>query len=163
MVWPASMLANRRTERLIGLVRKEMISIGTSSSSKRIGACGTKSFRKPMPCLTKPVMMTARMTTAASANVTQIWLVTVKDHGTSPKKLANKTNMKIVKTKGKKIRPSSPAAELIMLATNSDESSAMDWALDGTRERRDMAIGRNSETAATTMTMRSDWFVKEAS
>ena len=58
MVWPASMLANRRTERLIGRVKNEMISIGTSSGSRTKGASGTNSLRKPMPCVMKPVTMT---------------------------------------------------------------------------------------------------------
>ena len=59
------------------------------------------------------------MTTAASENVTAIWLVTVKAPGIMPKKLQNSTNMKSVKTNGKNTSPSSPAVDLIMLATNS--------------------------------------------
>ena len=55
----------------------------------------------------------------AKASVTAIWLVTVKLPGNMPKKLLHKTKMKSVKTKGKNFRPSLPAAEWMILATNS--------------------------------------------
>ena len=105
MVWPASMLAKRRTERLIGRVRNEITSIGTSRISRYQGACGTNSFRKPMPCFMKPTTITSRITSEARAKVTAIWLVTVKLPGTMPKKLLNSTKMKRVKTKGKIFEP----------------------------------------------------------
>ena len=72
-----------------------------------------------MPCFRKPTTMTSRMTNEASANVTAIWLVTVKLPGTMPKKFEHNTKMKSVKTKGKNFSPSSPVEVWIMLATNS--------------------------------------------
>src|SRR6185437_773486 len=132
IVCPASMLAKSRTERLIGRVRNEMTSIGTSRIRRYQGAFGTKSLRKPKPCLTKPVTMTVRMTSEARENVTAIWLVTVNEPGIMPKKLLNSTKTKIVKTKGKKRRPSSPVEDCIMLATNSYDISAIDWVREGT-------------------------------
>src|SRR5579864_7149442 len=157
------MLANSRTERLIGRVRNEITSIGTRRIKRYQGALGTKSLRKPIPCLTKPVTMTVKMTSAASANVTTIWLVTVNEPGIMPKKLLNSTKMKIVKTKGKKRSPSSPVDDRIMLTTNSYDISAIDCVRDGTRLRFDIANVRNSDAATATSTMKSDWLVKEMS
>ena len=96
----------------------EMNSIGISRISRYQGACGTKSLRKPMPCLAKPTKITVSITRPASAKVTAIWLVTVKPPGIMPKKLQHSTKMKSVKTKGKKRRPSEPVVEWIMSETN---------------------------------------------
>ena len=60
MVWPASMLAKRRTERLMGRVKKEITSIGTSREQDVAAPAGTNSLRKPMPCLMKPVTITSQ-------------------------------------------------------------------------------------------------------
>ena len=82
------MLANRRTEWLTGRDRNEMISISTTSGRIRIGTpCGTNSFRKRMPFLAKPTTSTVRNTSAASAAVTTMWLVTVKKPGIMPSML----------------------------------------------------------------------------
>src|ERR1700679_1968565 len=153
MVWPASMLAKRRTERLIGRVRKEITSIGISRISRYQGACGTNSLKKLKPCLAKPVTITTAMTRQASENVTAIWLVTVKLPGTIPKKLQNSTKMNSEKTKGKNLRPSWPVAEWIMLATNSYEISAIDWVLLGTSRPGLTARLRNRLAAMTTITI----------
>ena len=40
---------------------------------------GTKSSRYLIPCLTNPITVTPINTTAANANVTMIWLVTVNE------------------------------------------------------------------------------------
>ena len=40
---------------------------------------GTKSFKKPKPCFAKPTIVTQINTNAANANVTMMWLVTVKE------------------------------------------------------------------------------------
>ena len=40
---------------------------------------GTKNFRKPMPCFQKPMIVTPMKMNAASAKVTMMWLVTVKE------------------------------------------------------------------------------------
>jgi len=119
MVWPASMLAKRRTLRLTRRVRNEITSMGISSQMRYQGALGTKSFRKPMPCLMKPTTTTVVKTSTVSAKVTRIWLVTVKDHGTRPMKFENSTKKKIANTKGKNANPSLPIVEWIMFATNS--------------------------------------------
>ena len=51
----------------------------TSSGSRQIGTpSGTKSFRCG-PCLMKPTTVTPMKITAASAKVTMMWLVTVKE------------------------------------------------------------------------------------
>ncbi len=49
IVWPASMLANRRIERLIGRAQKDMISSGTRNSTMARGAFGTNNLKKPSP------------------------------------------------------------------------------------------------------------------
>src|SRR6201996_8487642 len=120
-----------------------------------MGALGTNSMKKRMPCLAKPVRITTSMTVQASARVTAIWLVTVKLPGTMPKKLQHSTNMKRVKTKGKNFSPSSPVAEWIMLETNSYDISAMDWPRVGTRRFGFTASDRNSDDTATTITIKS--------
>ena len=53
-----------------------------------------------MPCLMNPVTITIRMTTAVSANVTAIWLVTVKEPGRRPMKF--EVAMNIAEFKGTK-------------------------------------------------------------
>ena len=52
---PASILANKRTERLIGRERNEITSINTTRGTSAPGIPeGTKSFKKPKPCFMKP-------------------------------------------------------------------------------------------------------------
>ncbi len=52
VMWPASMLAKRRTDRLIGRDRKEITSIATTSGSSTPGTpLGTKRLKKCRPCL----------------------------------------------------------------------------------------------------------------
>ena len=58
-------------------------------------------------------------TNSASVAVTTNWLVTVKEYGMSPIRLANSTNMNSVNTKGKNFIPSVPAELRTVLATNS--------------------------------------------
>ena len=47
------------------------------------------------------------------------WLVTVKEYGISPIRLATSTNMNSVNTKGKNFIPASPVELRSVLATNS--------------------------------------------
>src|SRR5436190_423740 len=100
------MLANRRTEWLIGRDRNEMISMRMTSGRMRMGTPeGTNSFRKRMPFLAKPTASTVRNTSAASAAVTTMWLVTVKKPGIMPSMLQTKMNVKSVNTRGKYFIP----------------------------------------------------------
>ena len=70
---PAIILANKRTERLIGLLKYEIISITTINGSKIIGTqLGTKSFRYPRPCLINPITVTPINMNDAKTNVTII-------------------------------------------------------------------------------------------
>ena len=80
---------------------------------------GTNSFRKRMPFLAKPTTSTVRNTSAASAAVTTMWLVTVKKPGIMPSMLQTKMNMKSVKTRGKYFIPACPVLSRSMPATNS--------------------------------------------
>src|ERR1051326_8919817 len=113
MVCPASMLANKRIDRLMGRAANEMISSGTRNILMANGALGTNSLKKPKPWRQKPVTMTVRITSAVSAKVMAIWLVTVKATGISPKPLQNSTNMKIEKMSGKyRIRSEEHTSEL---------------------------------------------------
>ena len=66
-----------------------------------------------------PMIVTPMNTTIASAKVTMMWLVTVKLHGTSPKRLANRMNMNSVKTNGRNGRAPCPALVSTMSTTNS--------------------------------------------
>ena len=73
IVCPAIMLANNLTERLIGLLKYEIISIITINGNKTIGTpLGTNNFRYPMPCLINPIIVTPIKINAASTNVTII-------------------------------------------------------------------------------------------
>ena len=58
-----------------------------------------------MPCLAKPMTMTVRMTRQASAKVTAIWLVTVKEPGTMPKKLAQQHEHEQREDEGEEFQP----------------------------------------------------------
>ena len=54
-MWPASMLAKRRTERLIGREMKEITSIATIRGRSQAGTPdGTKRPKKCAPCLNRP-------------------------------------------------------------------------------------------------------------
>ena len=102
IVCPAIIFANNLTERLIGLLKYDIISIITISGNRTMGTpLGTNSFKYPTPCLIKPIMVTPMNINAAKTNVTMIWLVTVKVYGIIPNMLQNKTNMKSEKTNEK--------------------------------------------------------------
>jgi len=52
-------LAKSLTDKLIGLLKYEIISITTIKGSNTTGTpLGTKSFKYPKPCLTKPIIVT---------------------------------------------------------------------------------------------------------
>ena len=80
---------------------------------------GTNSLRKRKPFLAKPTPSTVRNTSAASAAVTTMWLVTVKKPGIMPSMLHVKMNMKSVNTRGKYFMPECPVLSRSMPATNS--------------------------------------------
>ncbi len=120
MVWPAIMLANRRTDRLTGRVRYDRISIGTSRTSSTLGTpCGTNNVRKCAPCRMTPSTVTRMNTVSASAKVTMMWLVKVKEYGIMPSRLPSRMNMNSVNTNGTNLRASCPALSRTMPATNS--------------------------------------------
>ena len=78
-VWPANILANSLTDKLIGRERYEITSIVINKGSIYHGRPGiTKKEKKWKPCFTKPKIVTPINTTAARAKVTIIWLVKVK-------------------------------------------------------------------------------------
>ena len=78
-VWPANIFANSRTDKLIGLERYEMISIGINNGNMYHGNPGiTKKLKNLMPCLTNPKTVTNINTPKAKAKVTITWLVKVK-------------------------------------------------------------------------------------
>ncbi len=77
---------------------------------------GTNRRRKPKPWRKKPISVTVIQTIAAKANVTMMWLVTVKECGISPRRLRVRMKMKIVNTQGKNFMPSSPRFSRTMLA-----------------------------------------------
>ncbi len=122
MVWPASMLANRRTERLMGRVRKEITSIGISRISIGHGALRHEQLEEADPVLrSKPTTITIRTTTSASAKVTVIWLVTVKltDGRQNSEQVRAQHEHEQREDERKILQPFVPAADWIMLATNS--------------------------------------------
>jgi len=59
IVCPASILANKRTDKLIGLLKKDIISMTTSNGNKKTGIPdGTNIFKNPNPFFTKPTIVT---------------------------------------------------------------------------------------------------------
>ena len=67
------MFANKRTERLTGRLKYEIISITVMSGSKTIGTpLGTNSFKYPKPCFKKPIIVTATKIKIANKSVTII-------------------------------------------------------------------------------------------
>ena len=80
IVCPAIILAKSLTDRLMGLLRYEIISIILIIGSKTIGTpLGTKIFKYLNPCITNPSIVTPININKANVKVTIIWLVTVKE------------------------------------------------------------------------------------
>ena len=79
MVCPAIILANKRTERLTGLERYEITSMGMRMGAMKRGApSGKKNLKNFKPCLINPMAVTATNTMVANPKVKIIWLVKVK-------------------------------------------------------------------------------------
>ena len=73
------MFANSRTDKLIGLERYDMTSIGISKGNMYQGKPGiTKNEKKRNPCFINARIVTPKKTTEAKAKVTIIWDVKVK-------------------------------------------------------------------------------------
>ena len=67
------MLAKSLTDRLIGLLKYEIISITTINGSNTIGTpLGTNNFRYQKPCLMNPMIVTPMKMNAARTNVTMM-------------------------------------------------------------------------------------------
>src|SRR5215831_7044161 len=161
---PASMLANRRTEWLTGRDRNEMISISTTSGRITMGTpCGTNSLRKRMPFLANPTTRTVKNTSAASAAVMMMWLVTVKKPGIMPSMLHVKINMKMVNTNGKYFMPALPVLSRSMPATNSCVTSAIDCRRPGTSARERIDSMKKAVIRTTDASMNSEELVNETS
>src|SRR4029079_12812728 len=164
VMWPASMLANSRTEWLIGRDRKEMISIATTSGRISTGTpCGTNSLRKLRPFLAKPTSSTVKNTRAASAAVTMMWLVTVKAPGTMASMLAAKMKMNSENTKGKYFMPPWPVLSRSMPDTNSWLTSATDCMRVGTSERARIDNMEKPAISSTVASMYAEELVNETS
>ena len=119
IVCPAIILANNLTERLIGLLKYEIISMTTINGNKTIGTpLGTNSFKYPNLCLIKPIIVTPIKINPAKTKVTIMWLVTVKVYGIIPNMLQNKTNMNSENINEKYGLAFVPAVSLIILDIN---------------------------------------------
>ena len=70
IVCPASMFANNRTDKLTGLLKKDIISIATIMGNKKIGTPeGANIFKNPIPFFAKPTIVTPINITIARKNV----------------------------------------------------------------------------------------------
>ena len=79
MMCPAVMFAAKRTERDMGLARYANNSIKIMRGAISIGVPeGKKNLKKLVPCLQKPIKVTARKINALREKVIAIWLVTEK-------------------------------------------------------------------------------------
>ena len=74
------MLANNLTDKLIGLDRYDIISMGTNNKSMGLGTpLGAKNIRNfTNPCFEIAITVTAKKMKKAIEKVTIIWLVQVK-------------------------------------------------------------------------------------
>ena len=80
IVCPAIMLAKSLTDKLMGLLKYEIISMTVIIGSKTIGTpLGTNIFKYLKPCITKPSIVTPIKINIAKVKVTIMWLVTVKE------------------------------------------------------------------------------------
>src|SRR5690606_23809861 len=78
-MWPARMLAQRRTAWLSGREKNEITSMMITNQRMYQGTPdGANTLRNFKPFLAKPATMTVKNTNSASAAVTTIWLVGVK-------------------------------------------------------------------------------------
>ena len=78
-VCPANILANNLTDKLIGLDKYEIISMGNNNGNIYHGKPGIiKNEKKCKRCLINPRIVTPIKTVKAKAKVTIIWLVKVK-------------------------------------------------------------------------------------
>jgi hypothetical protein len=75
---PASMLAKRRTDRLIGRDRNEITSIAHQRHEQARHAFRHEQAEELQAVLHEAVDVTVPITSIASAKVTMMWLVTVK-------------------------------------------------------------------------------------
>jgi len=65
-----SMFANKRTDKLTGLLKKDIISIATMMGNKKIGTPeGANIFKNPIPFFANPIMVTPKNITIARKNV----------------------------------------------------------------------------------------------
>ena len=163
-VWPANMLANSLTDKLIGLERYEITSIGINKGSIYQGRPGiTKNEKKCRPCFTKPSIVTPINTTAARAKVTIIWLVNVKLYGIIQTIFPTRTNINIVNTNGKKRLPCSPTVSLNNWATKLYINSDTSCILEGTIDLVLTLNVKNSVITETVITIASEELVNEIS
>ena len=113
--------------------------------------------------MAKPTTSTVRNTSAASAAVTTMWLVTVKAPGIMPSMLQTKMKMKSANTKGKYFMPAWPVLSRSMPATNSWVISATDCSRVGTSERARIDTMKKPAISSTATSMKSEELVKETS
>lgn len=78
--WPAIKLAASLIDRLTGLARKVKSSMTIINGASQAGVpAGRNNDKNFIPCLIKPEIVTTKKTKKARANVTMMWLVTVKE------------------------------------------------------------------------------------
>ena len=76
--------ANKRTDKLTGLLKKDIISIATMMGNKKIGTPeGANIFKNPIPFLQSNYGYSKKYYNCKK-NVMIIWLVTVKAYGNRP-------------------------------------------------------------------------------
>ena len=101
-VWPASMLANNRTDKLTGRIKYDIISMQTIKGNIATGTPeGTNNCKNWDPCRTNPSMHNPIKNANAIKKVNAIWLVGVKAYGVNPKRLQNNIKPKVKKNNGK--------------------------------------------------------------
>ena len=112
------MLAKSLTDKLIGLLKYEIISITTIKGSNTIGTpLGTNNFKYPNPCLIKPIIVTPIKINAAKNKSYNYMTSNSKSIGNHSKHITKNTNMNKENIKEKYGLAFDPAVSLIIFET----------------------------------------------
>ena len=119
-MWPASMLAKRRTERLIGRDRNEIISIGDDQRQQHAGhAVRHEQLEEAEAVLVEAVDDDRADHQHRQREGDDDLAGDGEEIGNMPSMLATSTNMNSENTSGKNFMPCVPAPSRSMSATNS--------------------------------------------
>ncbi len=159
---PTVILATKRTVKLNGLDKNEIVSIGMIKGAKAKGIpFGKKVLSQPSFFFFIPMQMLNANAIRDKPPTAARCDVYVKAYGNSPSKLPKATNKNIVNIKLKYFRPSVPTFSLIKFEINAYIPSGIHCALVGTILRRLKHKLNSVVTQITDSTINNDELVNE--